>query len=67
MYLYTLGSNQDGAHLHWHAVPLPPGVPHEQQQGAWASWGMGVLKISDEEMASLAARIVRRMSAVNEH
>ena len=36
MYLYTFGSNQGGAHFHWHVVPLPPGVPYEEQQGAWA-------------------------------
>jgi hypothetical protein len=46
--------------LHWHVVPLPPGVPYEEQQGAWASWGMGVLKIPQQVMASLATRIGRR-------
>lgn len=61
MYLYTFGSNQGNSHVHWHVVPLPPGVPYEQQQGAWASWSMGVLDIPHEEMASLAARIGRRM------
>ena len=61
MYLYTFGSNQGNSHVHWHVVPLPPGVPYEEQQGAWASWGKGVLKISEEEMASLAARIGARM------
>jgi diadenosine tetraphosphate (Ap4A) HIT family hydrolase len=61
MYLYTFGSNQGGAHVHWHVVPLPPGVPYEDQQGAWASWSKGVLKIPQEEMAALAARIGRRV------
>src|SRR5919206_2239806 len=61
MYIYTFGSNQGGAHVHWHVVPLPPGVPYEEQQGAWASWDMGVLDIPQEEMASLAARIGARM------
>jgi diadenosine tetraphosphate (Ap4A) HIT family hydrolase len=61
MYLYTFGSNQGGAHVHWHVVPLPPGVPYEEQQGAWASWSKGVLDIPREEMASLAARIGARM------
>ncbi len=37
MYLYTFGSNPGNAHVHWHVVPLPPGVPYEEQQGAWAS------------------------------
>ena len=61
MYLYTFGSNQGNSHVHWHVVPLPPEVPYENQQGAWASWRMGVLKIPQEEMASLAARIGRRV------
>jgi len=61
MYLYTFGSNQGVAHVHWHVVPLPPGVPYEDQQGAWASWSMGVLEIPQQEMASLAARIGRRL------
>ena len=61
MYLYTFGSNQGGAHVHWHVVPLPPGVPYEDQQGAWASWSKGVLEIPKEEMASLARRIGARM------
>jgi ATP adenylyltransferase len=61
MYLYTFGSNQGGSHVHWHVVPLPPGVPYEDQQGAWASWSKGVLKIPEEEMASLAAHIGARM------
>ena len=61
MYLYTFGSNQGNAHVHWHVVPLPPGVPYEDQQGTWASWRKGVLKIPQEEMAALAARIGRRV------
>ncbi len=61
MYLYTFGSNQGIAHVHWHVVPLPPGVPYEDQQGAWARWSRGVLDIPQEEMASLAARIGARM------
>jgi diadenosine tetraphosphate (Ap4A) HIT family hydrolase len=27
MYLYTFGSNQGVAHVHWHVVPLPPVSP----------------------------------------
>jgi diadenosine tetraphosphate (Ap4A) HIT family hydrolase len=61
MYLYTFGSNQGIAHVHWHVVPLPPGVPYEEQQGAWASWSKGVLDIPQEEMVSLAARSGARM------
>lgn len=61
MYIYTFGSNQGNSHVHWHVVPLPPGVPYEDQQGAWASWSRGVLDIPKEEMASLAARIGARL------
>ncbi len=61
MYLFTFGSNQGNSHVHWHVVPLPPGVTYEEQQGAWTSWSRGVLKIPGEEMASLAARIGARM------
>src|SRR3712207_3285715 len=61
MYLFTFGSNQGNSHVHWHVVPLPPGVLYEEQQGAWTSWSRGVLKIPEEEMALLAARIGERM------
>jgi hypothetical protein len=61
MYIFTYGSNQGNSHVHWHVVPLPPGTPYEDQQVAWASWGMGVLRIPQEVMASLAARIGRRV------
>ena len=31
-YLYTLGSQQGNAHLHWHIAGLPPDVPYDEQQ-----------------------------------
>lgn len=61
MFIFTFGSNEGNSHVHWHVVPLPPGVPYEEQQGAWASWSKGVLDIPKQEMASLAARIGRRI------
>ena len=61
VYLFTFGSNQGNAHVHWHVVPLPPGVPYEDQQGAWAGCSKAVVKIPEEEMASLAARIGARV------
>jgi hypothetical protein len=39
-------------------------VPYEEQQGAWASWSKGVLKIPPEEMADLAGRIGRRIGLI---
>lgn len=61
MYVFAFGSNQGNAHVHWHIVPLPPGVPYKEQQGAWTSWRKGVLKIPEEEMHSLASRIGSRV------
>jgi diadenosine tetraphosphate (Ap4A) HIT family hydrolase len=64
MYLYKFGSNQGNSHVHWHVVPLPRGVRYEEQQGAWTSWSKGVLRIPQEEMASLAERIGRRVERI---
>ena len=64
MYIYSFGSNQGNSHAHWHVVPLPPGVPYDEQQGAWVSWSKGVLRIPEEEMASLAERIARRVERI---
>ncbi len=61
MYIFTFGSKAGNSHVHWHVVALPPGVPYEEQQGAWTSWSRGVLEIPREEMASLAARIGARL------
>lgn len=59
IYLLSLGSNQGNAHVHWHVVPLPPGVPYEEQQLAVLL--KGVLRIPDEERADFAMRIHRRL------
>jgi diadenosine tetraphosphate (Ap4A) HIT family hydrolase len=48
----------------WHVVPVPPGGPYDEQQGAWASWSKGVLRIPKEETASLAERIGRRVERI---
>jgi diadenosine tetraphosphate (Ap4A) HIT family hydrolase len=61
MYIFTYGSNEGNSHVHWHVVPLPPGVPYEDQQGSWTSWSKGVLRIPEDEMVSLATRIGRRI------
>jgi diadenosine tetraphosphate (Ap4A) HIT family hydrolase len=61
MYIFSFGSNQGNAHVHWHVVPLPPGTPYEDQQGAAVGWRAGVLKIPGQEMAALAARISARI------
>ena len=65
MYLLSLGSQQGNRHVHWHIAPLPPGVPHEEQQLEALRLEKGILKLSDEEMASLAMRIRQRMKRLN--
>jgi diadenosine tetraphosphate (Ap4A) HIT family hydrolase len=67
VYLLSLGSNQGNSHVHWHVVPLLPGTPYEGQQFvALMLETVGVLKIPEEKMASLAARIGRRMGRLQE-
>jgi diadenosine tetraphosphate (Ap4A) HIT family hydrolase len=61
MYIFTFGSNQGNAHVHWHVAPLPKGTPYEQQQGAAVGWQAGALKIPTAEMAYLAARLRQRI------
>ncbi|MBO8190111.1 HIT family protein [Streptomyces oryzae] len=56
-YLYSLGSRQGNAHLHWHIAALPPGVPYEQQQFHALMTENGVLAVEPEEATTLAARI----------
>ena len=34
LYVLSLGSRQGNSHVHWHLVPLPPGVPYAEQQFA---------------------------------
>ena len=62
LYVLSLGSRQGNAHVHWHLVPLPPGVPYEEQQLAALDWERtGVLDLDDGELDALAARIRREL------
>ncbi len=61
VYILTLSSQQGNRHVHWHIIPLPPGVPYERQQTAILDFSQGILSISDEEMASLAQAIRREL------
>ncbi len=61
VYVLSLGSQQGNAHVHWHIAPLPPGVPFEEQQLQALSWGNGILEVSADQMAFLAARIRLRL------
>jgi len=63
VYVFTLGSQQGNAHVHWHVVPLPPGIPYEEQQFAILRRSeRGILKMTEEEKALLAARLRERLN-----
>lgn len=61
LYILSLGSQQANSHVHWHIVPLPPGMPLGQQQFEALRLEKGVLRVSEGEMANLAERIRRKM------
>ena len=61
MYSLSLGSQQGNAHLHWHVVPLPPGVPYERQQFQAVMTVNGVLTVDDTAQAALARRLRDRL------
>jgi diadenosine tetraphosphate (Ap4A) HIT family hydrolase len=54
--VYVLvGSQQGNAHVHWHVVALPPGVPYEHQQfRAVMAEERGVLALWEQERRRLA-------------
>ncbi|KJY25809.1 HIT family protein [Streptomyces katrae] len=56
-YLYSLGSQQGNAHLHWHIAALPPGVPYEEQQFHALMTENGVLTPPPGQSAALAAHL----------
>ena len=58
----SLGSRQGNAHVHWHLVPLPPGVPCEEQQLSALDWDrLGVLDLDADALERLAASIRRAL------
>jgi diadenosine tetraphosphate (Ap4A) HIT family hydrolase len=63
VYLMSLGSHQGNAHVHWHVAPLPPGVPYERQQFQAVMAENGVLEVTLEQQAALAARIRSALQA----
>jgi diadenosine tetraphosphate (Ap4A) HIT family hydrolase len=56
LYVLSLGSQQGNRHVHWHLVPLPPGVPFEEQQ-LRALDRADCLELPDSEMAALAEQL----------
>jgi histidine triad (HIT) family protein/ATP adenylyltransferase len=54
-YVLSLGSQQGNSHVHWHVAPLPPGMPYERQQFHALMAQDGVIELSGEQAAHLAA------------
>lgn len=59
IYVLSLGSQQGNSHLHFHVVPLPPGVPLARQQYHALMAEHGTLQLSEAEMAKMARTIAR--------
>jgi diadenosine tetraphosphate (Ap4A) HIT family hydrolase len=53
LYILSIGSQSGNAHVHWHIVPLPPGVQFEDQQYSLLSKAE-IVDVDDEAMAALA-------------
>ena len=56
LYILSLGSQDGNRHVHWHVVPLPPGIPFERQQFAALDTNE-VVDMSNAELAELAAQL----------
>jgi histidine triad (HIT) family protein len=63
IYILSLGSQQGNRHLHFHVVPLPKGVPYEEQQYHALMAEHGVLELADTEMAAMAEQIATAFAA----
>ena len=62
LYVLSLGSNQGNAHVHWHLVALPPGVPYDEQQYHALMAENGVLDVTSDERRVLAEELARQLS-----
>jgi len=64
IYILALGSQQLDAHVHWHVVPCPPGLPFEQQQlSLFNVEEQGVLKLHQEEGDALVNQLCAHLPA----
>ncbi len=50
VYVLSLGSKAANSHVHWHIVPLPPGVPLAHQQYHALMHEHGVIEATDIEL-----------------
>ena len=63
LYILSLGSQQGNRHVHWHLAACPPGRAYADQQFAALMMSRGILAMSTEEMADLAAQIRYHLTA----
>jgi diadenosine tetraphosphate (Ap4A) HIT family hydrolase len=64
VYILSLGSQQGNAHVHWHVVPCPPGLPFEEQQlELLDKEKRGILKLEPEEARALVERLRAHLPA----
>ena len=57
VYILSLGSQAANSHVHWQVVPLPEGVPLEQQQYHALMHEHGVVEVSTEEQLAYASAL----------
>jgi diadenosine tetraphosphate (Ap4A) HIT family hydrolase len=62
LYSLSLGSQQGNRHVHWHLVPLPPGVPYHEQQTAVFDEARGWLQFEPNDLTDLANSIRSAMA-----
>ena len=62
VYICSLGSQEANRHVHWHVIPLPHGVPFEQQQLYVIDLSNGYLAIPHAEQVAFAERMRVRIS-----
>jgi diadenosine tetraphosphate (Ap4A) HIT family hydrolase len=64
VYVLSLGSAAGNAHVHWHVVPLPPGVPYDEQQFPAVMAENGLIQLDAIAASELAARLRRSMASL---
>ncbi len=66
LYVFSFGSMQEVAHVHWHLAPLPPGTPSPEQQ--LAAFGkleyLVIAKAERDELAIFRGRFRYRFQSV---
>ena len=61
LYVLSFGSRAANRHVHWHLVPLPPGVPYPEQQAALFAEERGWLRFEPDDVAALARAVGNAM------